>query len=146
MLDGPIDSAYAECMNSLLDDNKMLCLANGERIRISNHIRIIFETTDISHTSPSTLSRCGILSLEDSIQNYALLYQAILVSSLRELFELDYLDFARTYSYNSEKIKSYCRMNMDLQSVELLFDKRCGSRALHNEGCTLFQRCNDEQM
>lgn len=124
VLDGPIDSAYAECMNSLLDDNKMLCLANGERIRISNHIRIIFETTDISHTSPSTLSRCGILSLEDSIQNYELLYQAILISSLRELFELDYLDFARTYCYNPEKIKLYYKMKMDLQSVELLFDKK----------------------
>ncbi|ESU42727.1 Dynein heavy chain [Giardia duodenalis] len=124
VLDGPIDSAYAECMNSLLDDNKMLCLANGERIRISNHIRIIFETTDISHTSPSTLSRCGILSLEDSIQNYELLYQVILISSLRELFKLDYLDFVRTYSYNPEKIRSYHRMKMELQSVELLFDKK----------------------
>lgn len=148
VLDGPIDSAYAECMNSLLDDNKMLCLANGERIRISNHIRIIFETTDISHTSPSTLSRCGILSLEDSIQNYALLYQAILISSLRELFELDYLDFARTYSYNSEKIKSYCRMNMDLQSVELLFDKKdvvlglSTTKVAHYSNAAMTNRCD----
>ncbi|CAF2714589.1 unnamed protein product [Rotaria sp. Silwood2] len=37
ILDGPIDTLWVENFNALLDDSKILCLANGERIGISGH-------------------------------------------------------------------------------------------------------------
>lgn len=30
-------------MNTVLDDNKMLCLSNGERIKLGNTVHMVFE-------------------------------------------------------------------------------------------------------
>ncbi|XP_026194572.1 dynein heavy chain 6, axonemal [Cyclospora cayetanensis] len=61
LFDGPIDSLWVECLNTVLDDNQMLCLANGERIKLTPSIRLLFEVSDLSAASPATVSRCGML-------------------------------------------------------------------------------------
>lgn len=48
-------------MNSLMDDNKLLTLANGERISMPSQITLLFETEDLSTASPATVSRAGIV-------------------------------------------------------------------------------------
>ncbi|XP_050527907.1 dynein axonemal heavy chain 10 [Daktulosphaira vitifoliae] len=70
MFDGDVDALWIENMNSVMDDNKLLTLANGERIRLLPHCALLFEVGDLKYASPATVSRAGMVYVDPKNLGY----------------------------------------------------------------------------
>jgi dynein heavy chain len=70
LFDGDVDALWVENMNSVMDDNKLLTLANGERIRLQKHCALLVEVGDLQYASPATVSRCGMVFVDPKNLGY----------------------------------------------------------------------------
>ena len=96
IFDGDVDALWIENMNSVMDDNRLLTLPNGERIQLQPHCAMIMETFDLQYASPATISRCGMVFVDPKNLGYRPYYERWLKISevneqtretLSELFE-----------------------------------------------------------
>ncbi|XP_050408300.1 dynein axonemal heavy chain 10 [Patella vulgata] len=70
VFDGDVDALWVENMNSVMDDNRLMTLANGERIRLQKHCALLFEVYDLQYASPATISRCGMVYVDPKNLGY----------------------------------------------------------------------------
>lgn len=97
LFDGDVDAVWVENMNSVMDDNKILTLANGDRIRLQRTCAMLFEVFDLQYASPATISRCGMVYVDPKNLGYRPFYAnwikkkkpygETMQDSLKELFQ-----------------------------------------------------------
>lgn len=75
IFDGDVDPEWVENLNSVLDDNKLLTLPNGERLAIPPNVRIMFEVQDLKFATLATVSRCGMIWFSEDVLSTEVIYE-----------------------------------------------------------------------
>lgn len=75
IFDGDVDPEWVENLNSLLDDNKLLTLPNGERLAMPPNVRVFFEVQDLKYATMATVSRCGMVWFSEETLSLAMVFQ-----------------------------------------------------------------------
>jgi dynein heavy chain 1 len=67
--------AFADRKFSVLDDNKLLTLPNGERLNLPPNVRIMFEVEHLRYATLATVSRCGMIWFSEDVVEPSMMYR-----------------------------------------------------------------------
>jgi len=92
IFDGDVDPEWVENLNrfvsfdhhtslqtqdadSVLDDNKLLTLPNGERLNLPPNVRVMFEVEHLKYATLATVSRCGMIWFSEDVVEPSMVYR-----------------------------------------------------------------------
>ncbi|EAU37053.1 dynein heavy chain [Aspergillus terreus NIH2624] len=87
VFDGDVDPEWVENLNSVLDDNKLLTLPNGERLNLPPNVRIMFEVETLKYATLATVSRCGMVWFNDDTVTPSMIISNYVESLRTKTFE-----------------------------------------------------------
>lgn len=144
--DGDIDPLWIENMNTVLDDNKLLHLANGETIRLQDHCSILFEVSSLSfsvnlfetscvfvvqvgnlyYASPATVARVSVVHVDaaelkiEATWNRWLDQRSSNQHNLLQVYSARIRDFA-THSRSNETYSFRFRSSATAESIRQIY-------------------------
>jgi hypothetical protein len=132
VLDGPVDAEWIENMNTVLDDNKCLCLMSSDKIPMSKFQTMVFETENLAKASPATVSRCGMIYLNSDLvglrnfftswlmKNYETYFEAELKDHFLDLFDVVYKPAIKYMETSKKHYQSLSEMSLTSSFVSML--------------------------
>eukprot|EP00931_Biecheleriopsis_adriatica_P107676 TRINITY_DN819_c0_g1_i4.p1 TRINITY_DN819_c0_g1~~TRINITY_DN819_c0_g1_i4.p1 ORF type:complete len:2563 (-),score=618.44 TRINITY_DN819_c0_g1_i4:48-7736(-) len=132
ILDGDIDATWIESMNTVMDDNKVLTLVSNERIPFTPTMRMILEIQDMKHASPATVSRGGVLFINETDIGWK-----PYVESWREKLDAIpqgafYLHFSNYFEANIENIRKSFNFSCPMLDMGFINSLTCFVDAMLN--------------
>jgi len=135
--DGPVDAIWIEDLNTVLDDNRILTLANGDRMPMTDNVKMMFEVETLVNASPATVSRAGIIYVSDTDLDWAPVAQAwVLVRPDADRKELLSSFFSKWMGENTPVDPGHCYDFLSRNTAEVMKEGRVGRVS---SLCQLFQ-------
>ena len=109
IFDGPVDALWIENMNTVLDDNKLLSLANSDRIKMTDMMHLLFEVGDLVQASPATVSRCGMVYYQPEDLGWRPLVNSWISKQPEIVREIFQANFESTFDAAVESMREQCK-------------------------------------
>ncbi|XP_064629693.1 uncharacterized protein LOC135488785 isoform X2 [Lineus longissimus] len=116
-LDGPLHAGWSDNFSSVLDAAKTLYLANGDRLLLSDNMKLLFETDSLVDSSPATVSRAGIIFVDKDIVGWKPIAMAWMEKRTQQEIHVLQRAFDKTVDAVTQFVVNECKPRLGLSEV-----------------------------
>ena len=139
IFDGDVDPEWAENLNSVLDDNKLLTLPHGDRLQIPPNVRIMFEVESLKFATLATVSRCGMVWFSEDIVTTDMMFSHY----LKRLTQANYDDSMNYLSNQSGGMNEFENKNENDDESQVRHQSVEALKPFFESGCFVQQALDE---